>query len=149
MTATCLVEQRLTVGQARVNQEIARRGLLPYTRLISSSRPFGAPLGGLIVVYIPSLLVIILPPGKDVYNFILDVEGYPAQFAALAMSVGLLLLRRRRSDLPRPFKAWLPAIWIRIAVCLALIAAPFFPPEDGKADVGFFYGTYAIVGIGM
>ena len=99
--------------------------------------------------YIPSLLVIALPPRGDVYNFILDVEGYPGQFAALAISLGLIWLRTKRADLKRPFKAWLPAVWLRIALCVALIAAPFFPPKDGKADVGFFYGTYAIVGIGM
>jgi amino acid transporter len=117
--------------------------------MLSSSKPFGAPMGGLIVHYIPSFLVIAFPPRGDVYNFILDVEGYPGQFAALATSFGLIWLRYKRSDLKRPFKAWIPAVWIRIAICLALIAAPFFPPKDGHADVGFFYATYAIVGIGM
>jgi hypothetical protein len=106
-------------------------------------------MGGLIVHYIPSLLVIAIPPKGDVYNFILDVEAYPAQFAALATSIGLIWLRTKRRDLKRPFKAWLPAVWLRIVLCLALLAAPFFPPKNGKADVGFFYATYAIVGIGM
>ena len=106
-------------------------------------------MGGLIVHYIPSFLVIAIPPRGDVYNFILDVEGYPGQFAALATAFGLVLLRTKRSDLHRPFKAWLPAVWFRIIICLALITAPFFPPKDGKADVGFFYATYAIVGIAM
>lgn len=106
-------------------------------------------MGGLIVHYIPSVLVIALPPRGDVYNFILDVEGYPGQFFALATSFGLLWLRWKRSDLQRPFKAWLPVVWIRIAICSALITAPFFPPKEGHADVGFFYATYALVGIGM
>jgi amino acid transporter len=136
--------------QARLNQEIARSGFIPYAKLLSSSKPFGAPLGGLIVHYIPSVLVIAIPPKGDVYNFILDVEGYPGQFMALATAVGLLILRRRRSDLKRPYRAWVPAVWIRIAVCGALIAAPFFPPKKGeRADVGFWYATYAVVGIGM
>ena len=106
-------------------------------------------MGGLIVHYIPSFLVILIPPPGDVYNFILDVEGYPGQFLALAISLGLVLLRKKRPDLRRPFKAWLPAVWLRIMICLALIVAPFFPPKDGRADVGFFYATYALVGIGM
>lgn len=93
--------------------------------------------------------MIALPPQGDVYNFILDVEGYPSQFFALAVTVGLLLLRVRRPDLRRPFKAWLPAVWLRIVVCLTLLAAPFFPPPDWKGDVDFFYATYAIVGVGM
>jgi hypothetical protein len=106
-------------------------------------------MGGLIVHYIPSFLVIATPPKGDVYNFILDVEGYPGQVLALATAFGLIWLRFKRSDLKRPFKAWLPAVWLRIGICVALIAAPFFPPKDGEADVGFFYATYAVVGIGM
>lgn len=106
-------------------------------------------MGGLIINYIPSFLVIwFIPPG-DVYNFILDLESYSAQFFTLAVTLGLLLLRSRRPELKRPFKAWLPAVWIVVYMCLALIAAPFFPPQDGEGDVQFFYATYAIVGIGM
>lgn len=93
--------------------------------------------------------MIAIPPRGDVYNFILDVEGYPGQFAALALSLGLIRLRYSRPDLKRPFKAWLPAVWIRIAICLALIAGPFFKPTKGNADVGFWYATYAVVGVGI
>lgn len=139
----------VTYALARVNQEIARQGFLPCSRILASSHPFNAPLGGLVVHYIPSLLVITLPPPGDVYTFILDVEGYPGQFFALASSLGLLLLRYKRPELKRPFKAWLPAVFLRILLCLALIAAPFFPPEGRQGDVHFFYATYAIVGIGI
>ena len=101
------------------------------------------------ISYIPSFLVIAIPPRGSVYNFILDVEGYPGQFAALAIAIGLLRLRYRRPDLTRPFRAWLPAVYFRIVLCVALIAAPFFPPKDGKSDVSFWYATYAVVGIGL
>ncbi len=136
--------------QARVNQEIARQGFLPFSGILSSSRPFNAPLGGLIVHYIPSVLVITLPPPGDVYAFILDVEGYPGQFFSLAVSIGLLMLRRTRPELTRPFRAWVVAVYLRIGMSLALLASPFVqPPKDGKGDVGFWYGTYAVVGTGM
>jgi len=132
-----------------VNQEIARQGFLPCPELLASSRPFNAPLGGLIVHYIPSLLVISLPPSGTVYSFIADVEGYAGQFFALAIGVGLLLLRYRKPELHRPFRAWLPAVWLRLALGLFLIIAPLFPPKKGTADVNFFYATYAIVGVSM
>lgn len=135
--------------QSRLNQEIAKQGFLPYSRRLSSSKPFGSPLGGLIVHYVPSILVIALPPQGDIYNFILDVEGYPAQILALAITVGLLLLRRREPARLRPFEAWLPAVWLRILVCIALLVAPLIPPPDRKGDVQFFYATYAIVGSGV
>lgn len=100
--------------------------------------------------YIPSVLVITLPPKEDVYSFILDVEGYPAQFFSLAVGIGLLMLRRTRPELKRPFVAWVPAVWFKIVLSAALLAAPFVqPPKDGKGDVGFWYGTYAVVGAGM
>ncbi|KAF7171419.1 hypothetical protein CNMCM6106_005796 [Aspergillus hiratsukae] len=129
--------------------EIARQGFLPFSSMLSSSRPFNSHLGGLIVHYIPSVLVIVLPPPGDVNSFILDVEGYPGQIFTLAIAVGLLVVRRRQPDLPRPFKAWLPAVWLRIVICVALLAAPFIPPPDRKGDVDFFYATYAVVGVGM
>ncbi|KAF2462096.1 amino acid/polyamine transporter I [Lineolata rhizophorae] len=139
----------VTFSKSRANQEIARQGFLPFASLLASSRPFGAPLGGMIVHFIPSSLVILVPPSSDVFDFILDVDGYPIQYFALAVCIGLLLLRSRRPDIKRPFKAWLPAVWIRMAICVALIVAPFFPPRDGAGDVSFFYATYALVGIGV
>ena len=101
------------------------------------------------VHYIPSVLVITLPPQGDVYTFILDVEGYPGTIFALAICFGTLWLRKTRPDLKRPFKAWKVAIWLRIAISLCLVAAPFVPPKDGQSDVGFWYATYAVVGGGM
>ena len=101
------------------------------------------------VHYIPSILVITLPPQQDVYTFILDVEGYPSQFFVMAIAIGTLCLRRSRPDLKRPFKAWTVAIWLRIALSACMILAPFAPPKNGQGDVGFWYATYAVVGGGM
>lgn len=100
------------------------------------------------VHYIPSFLVITLPPSGEVYSFILEVEGYPGQFVALAVGAGLLWLRLKRPDLKRPFKAWLPAVFLRVGLSMALLAAPFFPPKT-KPSNGLFYATYAIVGPSM
>lgn len=106
-------------------------------------------MGGLIVHYIPSLLVIALPPSNEVYSFILEVEGYPGQIFALALSIGLLLLRYKRPDLKRPFKAWTAAPVFRILLSTALLAAPFFPPKEDQRTGSIWYATYAVVGISM
>lgn len=138
----------VTFALARLNQEIARSGFLPYSSLLASSKPFNAPMGGLIVHYIPSLLVITIPTG-NIYSFILDVEGYPAQFFALATSIGLIWLRSKRPDLPRPYKAWLPAVGLRILLSLALLVAPFVP-RDAVDGVGHLRQvSYALVGIAI
>lgn len=97
----------------------------------------------------PVRIVITLPPQQDIYNFILDVKGYPGQILALAVTVGLLVLRYREPHRIRPFKAWLPAVWLRIVVCLALLVALFVPPPNWQGDIHFFYATDAVVGIAV
>ncbi|SMQ54061.1 unnamed protein product [Zymoseptoria tritici ST99CH_3D7] len=137
----------VTFALARLNQEIARTGLIPFSRVLSSNAPFGSPLGGLLVHYIPSVLVLAIPTG-DVYSFILEVEGYPAQISALAVSFGLIWLRFRRPDLQRPYKAWIPGVVIRMGVSVALLVAPFFPSPAQKSGV-FGAAAYALVGIAV
>lgn len=99
--------------------------------------------------FVPSVLVITLPPQGEVYSFILETKGYPAQFTSLAICAGLLFLRKKRPDLKRPFKAWLAPVWVIIGLAVCLMAAPFFPPEAGTEEFSFWYGTYAVVGLGM
>ncbi|KAI1167970.1 methionine permease [Nemania serpens] len=138
----------VTFALARLNQEIARAGFLPFSRYLSSSKPFNAPMGGLLVHYIPSVLVIVLPPTNEVYSFILEVEGYPGQIYGLAITIGLIWLRFKRPDLKRPFKAWMPAVVFRALFCVALLAAPFFPPNNPDPN-GLWYATYAVVGVSV
>ncbi|KAL6696560.1 amino acid permease domain-containing protein [Trichoderma pleuroticola] len=134
-------------AMARLKQEIARQGFLPFSDILASTKPFNSPLGGLIVNFIPSFLVIVLPPTTEVYSFILEVEGYPGQVFTLAMGFGLVWLRYKRPDLKRPYKAWLPVVILRIILSVALLAAPFFPPKE-KPSGGLWYATYAVVGMG-
>ena len=97
--------------------------------------------------YIPSLLIIVLPPSTKIYSFILEIEGYTGQIFGLAIAVGLLWLRRTRPELKRPYKAWKSAVGAKIILSLGLLAAPFVPPKE-KYSGGLFYATYAIVGVG-
>ncbi|KAF7556131.1 hypothetical protein G7Z17_g1672 [Cylindrodendrum hubeiense] len=136
----------VTFAVARLKQEIARQGFLPFSDILSSTRPFGSPLGGLIVNYIPSFLVITLPPSSEVYSFILEIEGYQGQIFSFALGIGLLWLRYKRPDLKRPFRTFIPAVVLSLSLNIALLAAPFSPPEE-KWKGGLFYATYAIVGV--
>ncbi|KAL5606790.1 uncharacterized protein BROUX77_003983 [Berkeleyomyces rouxiae] len=135
-------------SMARIKQEIARQGLFPYGEFLSSTRPFHSPLGALIIHWLPSVLAIATPPSEHVYDLVLEVEGYPAQMFAMAVASGLIILRYRRPDLKRPFKAWLPGVYLRILLSLVLISAPFFPPEQRFKD-GIWYATYAVVSMGI
>ncbi|RFN44893.1 hypothetical protein FIE12Z_10874 [Fusarium flagelliforme] len=119
-------------AMARTKQEIARQGFIPYSSILSSSRPFNSPMGGFVIHYVPSFLVLTLPSSDTIYSFILNIDGYAGQLIGLAVAIGLVKLRLQRPDLKRPFKAWMLAVVLKIAMSCALIMAPFFPPQgDG------------------
>lgn len=132
-----------------MNQEVARQGFLPFAKYLASSKPFDAPLGGLLVHYISSILVIVLPPQESVYSLIINIEGYAGQFFILAICIGTLWLRISRPDLKRPFKAWRVVILLRIVTSICMIVAPFIPPRNGRSEGGMWYATYAVVAGGL
>ncbi|EWC43942.1 hypothetical protein DRE_01294 [Drechslerella stenobrocha 248] len=136
-------------SQSRLNQEIARQGVVPFSKFFSSSKPFNAPLAAMSVNFVQAFFIIIATPPADIYAFILDVQSYAQQFFAFAVVIGLVLLRRRQPDLKRPYEAPTLAVLVRMAICFALLIAPFIKPERGEGDVKFWYGTYALTAAGV
>lgn len=136
------------IEQARVVQEIARQGFLPLANFISSSRPFGAPMGDLITHYIPSFLVISIP-AANIYSFILNVEGYLGSFFFIASGVGLIWLRYTRPDLNRPYKAFLPAVGFLIVHSISVLLAVFIPRAGLNWRQYLSAISYAFVGTSM
>lgn len=129
-----------------------RQGVLPYPRFWASTRPFGTPLGPYFVKWILTVIMIIAPPAGDAFNFIVDLQVYPAAIFNLTLAFGLILIRHRRKrlGLPRPsFKVWDPVLAFNILVNLYLVVMPWYPPPGGKGDVSFWYGTYIVTGIAM
>ncbi|KAJ0359941.1 hypothetical protein COL26b_014223 [Colletotrichum chrysophilum] len=129
-------------------------GVLPYPRFWASTRPFGTTLGPYLVKYILTIIMIVAPPAGDAFNFIADLQVYPSAFFGFVMSVGLYVVRWRRSrlNLPPPeFKAWDVIIIFNIAKDLYLLIMPWYPPEGGvfAGDVSFWYATYVVAGIGI
>lgn len=58
-------------SQGRLVQELGREGILPFSRLWASNRPFNAPLAGLFEHWLVSVIIMLAPPPGDAYNFIL------------------------------------------------------------------------------
>lgn len=138
----------ITFAQSRVNQELAKEGVIPYQRFWASTWPAGAPSAGLFLHFIPSFIIIIAIPFGNAFNFIIDVEGYPSSIIALAVVVGLFMLRWKVPDTARPFKVWWPvAAFFLVGQCF-LIVAPFIRPPGGIGDTPPIpYWLYPIVGI--
>ncbi|KAM5446328.1 low-affinity methionine permease [Microsporum audouinii] len=122
-------------------EEIKRSGQL--VAALFFERVFGTGFGKTVL----PLLVAISAAGKVMVTVF--TSGYPGEFFGIAITFGIILLRWRRPELLRPFKTWLPSVWLRLVVGFLLIIAPFFPPHNGQGDVHFFYATYAIVGVGI
>ncbi|KAE9366968.1 high affinity methionine permease [Stipitochalara longipes BDJ] len=137
----------VTFAQSRVNQELAKEGVLPFGKFWASNWPRGAPGAGLLLHFIPSFIVIIAIPAGDAFNFILDVEGYPASIINLFVVVGLFILRYTSPDLHRPFKTWIIVPFFFLIAQGFLLTAPFLRPPGGKGDTSLPYWLYPIVGI--
>ena len=137
----------ITFAQSRVNQELAKEGVIPFQKFWASTWPCGAPSAGLLLHFIPSFIVIVAIPFGDAFNFIVDVEGYPSAVIALLVVVGLFILRWQMPDMPRPFKVWTPVALFFLAAQTFLIVAPFIRPPGGKGDTSLPYWLYPIVGI--
>ncbi|KAJ3516055.1 hypothetical protein NLJ89_g1363 [Agrocybe chaxingu] len=135
-------------SQGRVNQELGREGILPFSKFWGSNRPFNAPLTGLGLHWVICLIVIFaLPPG-DAYNFVLNVISYPLSVINAAISFGIIYLAFR------PYPDW-PTVNL-----FGLIAAAFFgavnvflfvvplttPPEGAEPYVDLPYWTHAVAG---
>jgi amino acid transporter len=137
----------VTFAQARVNQELAKEGVIPFPKFWASSWPRGSPSAGLLLHWIPSFVVIVAVPFGDAYNFILDVEGYPGSVVNFFVVCGFFWLRYAEPDLPRPFRCFLPIAAFFLCAQAFLMIAPFLRPPGGKGDTSLPYWLSSAVGI--
>lgn len=137
----------ITFAQARVNQELAKEGVIPFPRFWASNWPFGSPSTGLLLHFIPSFIVIIAIPFGDAYNFILDLEGYPLSVINFLVVVGLIYLRWTAPTVHRPFKVWWPVVFFFLLGQAFQLVAPFVRPPGGKGDTSLPYWLSSVVGI--
>lgn len=140
----------VTFAQSRVNQELAKEGVIPWPRFWASNWPFGSPSAGLVLHFIPSLIVIVAIPFGNAYNFIIDLEGYPASVLNFLVVSGLFYLRFDKPHAARPFKVWWPiAAFFMVGQAFQLVA-PFLRPPNGVGDTPPLpYWLYCVVGIGV
>ncbi|KAI0476250.1 amino acid transporter-like protein [Xylariaceae sp. FL0804] len=162
-------------AQARVNEELARDGLLPFAAfwatpapkvcncscvkggraaLASKPKPTPPPPSrGLLLHWLVSVAVVVLPPTDRIYNFLVDIGGYPVSVVSVAISAGLLHLQLSpRQRWRSPFPARRAAVVAFLAANAALLALPWIPPaapsgagdkgEEGDGSAAFPYYAY-------
>ncbi|KAM5356675.1 hypothetical protein ACJ41O_003321 [Fusarium nematophilum] len=139
-------------SQGRLVQELGREGILPFSRLWASNRPFNAPLAGLFEHWVICVIVILAPPPGDAYNFILNLISYPLAIVNAFVGAGLvhLYLNRSKFNWNPPIKATLPVALFFTLSNIYLVIAPFVPPEDGQNQYESLpYYIHCVVGIAI
>lgn len=164
-------------AQARVNEELAKQGVLPRFWLtdrrtedsaadrstspsktrglsVSGQRNSSAcpnPSRGLLLHWLVSVAMIVLPPPGKIYNFLVDIGGYPVSVISVAVSLGLLYLHNSPSERwVTPCRAPRAAILVSAASNILLLVLPWIPPRGGMGeDDQFPYFTYPATSLGV
>ena len=137
-------------SMARVNQELAKEGMLPASWLWAPNlKRNQSPAAALCLVCMSTILTVAIVPFGDAYNFMLDVSGYPTALVGLLVTLGLFLLRSRSpfSTLQRPFKTWNSVAIVFVLAQVFLLATPFIPPKDGRGDTALPYWAAPLVSV--
>ncbi|KAL1410672.1 methionine permease [Vanrija albida] len=142
-------------SQGRVNQELGREGILPFSKFWGSNRPFNAPLAGLGLHWAICLITIFaLPPG-DAYGFVINTISYPLSVINAVISFGIVFIYffpnyYQDGDgvhVPRPnIWATLAAGFFGLANVFLFIVPFTKPPPGGEPYKTLPYWTHAVAG---
>ncbi|KPM43906.1 High-affinity methionine permease [Neonectria ditissima] len=135
---------------ARILQELAKDGVLPFSNLFMENRPFRTPIYSLILHLGVTILFICAPPAGDAFTFIVSLSTYPTTALLTAITVGLVKLRLTKGE---NFQSPLRAPWVLIIGYLAanifLLVMPFVRPPGGKGSTSLPYWLSSVVALGI
>jgi amino acid transporter len=140
----------VSFAHARVNQEFAKEGLLPWSRFWASNRPFNAPAASLFLHWLITVIVLVAPPPGPAYNFIINLYTYPGAWINGFVAAGLLYLhfRREYESWTSPWRSFFPVTVLFLLSNIFLALTPFIPPADPNVD-GYPFYSFPVVGVGV
>ncbi|KAK1760169.1 amino acid/polyamine transporter I [Echria macrotheca] len=140
----------VSFAHSRVNQELAKEGILPYSSFWASNRPFNTPAASLFLHWIVTVIVLIAPPPGPAYNFIVNLYTYPGAWVNAFVAGGLIYLHHSKTggwSSPWKTRTWVAVVYLLLNAFLAI--TPFIPPaSDWNAD-GYPYYAFPLVGTGV
>ncbi|RPA93891.1 amino acid transporter [Choiromyces venosus 120613-1] len=120
-------------ANSRVNQELGKEGVLPWSRFWASDKPFGTPGAALLLHWVFSVIFISVPSSDDTYNFLVWIFASSENWVSLFIGAGLLYLQfspsqsevwaAERTD----YRVWWPFTLTFCLACAFLLVAPFIP----------------------
>ncbi|OJJ79189.1 high affinity methionine permease [Aspergillus glaucus CBS 516.65] len=124
-------------SQGRIVQELGREGVLPFSKIWASNRPFNSPAAGLFEHWVVSIIILLAPPPGDAYNFLVNLISYPLSIVNVFVSAGLIWIYLTRET---RFPNWNPGIRATLPVTIFfflsqcyLVVAPYVPPSAGQS----------------
>ncbi|GMF01363.1 unnamed protein product [Ambrosiozyma monospora] len=121
---------------SRVDQEIFREGFLPFSKFFASNYPFGTPLRALFFPLAISVFFLVLKTPSDVYDYIINLEGYPQNLFVGLSCFGIFILRRRNEiDVDSGIRASYFHVIFMTLFCLFLTIAPLNPFSENEKKV--------------
>ncbi|KAI5795328.1 amino acid/polyamine transporter I [Peziza echinospora] len=138
----------VSFAHARVNQELAKEGLLPFSRFFASNKPFGAPAASLFLHWIVTVIILVAPPAGEAYEFIVDLYTYPGAWINTFVAGGLIYLHwKKKEEWSSPWHSWdlVNVIYLLSNVFLAIV--PFIPPNEDTTSYPYY--IFPVVGVGV
>lgn len=132
-----------TYVQSRTNQELGREGLLPFSDWSARRGLWETITPGLFLHWIVNVFVILAPPPGEIYNFLIDISGYPVSLISVSISLGLLYLQHHpQEQWTSMFHAKMPYTIIFAASNCLLLIMPWVKPKTDRTDSQFPYFAY-------
>ncbi|KAK4056089.1 hypothetical protein OIO90_002820 [Microbotryomycetes sp. JL221] len=139
-------------SQGRINQELGRSGTLPFSKFFGSNKPFNTPFAGLALQAAVTLIIMLAPPGGDIYGFLLNTISYPLNIFNVLVSFALIVitLRRKHYEWSPPIKATLPVTIFFFCANVFLVIVPMIKPAPGSEPYSDLpYYLHVVVGFGI
>ena len=134
LTSVCMI---LLLGQSRVFFAMSRDGLLPRT--FSQVHPrFGTPYRSTILLGV----IVAVVAGFTSIDELAELVNIGTLFAFVVVAVGVVILRRRRPDLPRSFRTPLVPLVPALSVLASLWLMLNLPTETWLR-----FGVWMLIGV--
>ncbi|KAK4464760.1 amino acid permease-domain-containing protein [Cladorrhinum samala] len=140
----------VSFANSRVNQELAKEGILPGAKFWASSKPFNTPAASLFLHWIVTVIVLVAPPPGPAYNFVVNLYTYPGAWVNACVAGGLIYLRLKKSEnWSSPWKTHLLVTVTYLLLNVFLALTPFIPPNSHWNADGYPYYAFPLVGIAV
>ncbi|KAK2606836.1 hypothetical protein N8I77_005561 [Diaporthe amygdali] len=140
----------VSFAHARLNQELAKEGMLPLSRFWASNKPSNAPAASLFLHWLITVIILVAPPAGPAYNFIVDLYTYPGVWINGFVAGGLIYLQFKKSEnWSSPWHTYLPVTLLFLAMNVFLAIVPFIPPTGSWNAEGYPYYVFPVVGVGV